>query len=291
MLLPALAQNGATKSAGDVKKGVVTATSRRSRSNSRPEATARREEASSLEAQAEKSWHEAGNYKEAERLFKESIALHSSDPFRKIAFSQMLAEQGKTSEAFSYYKDAVHPDPSVVSQSGVFDPLILARYGEVAKVAGAQSEVKWASREIARTASLNYPAFPKFSDEELNRLPVDALAELAVGLALDNRNKGEEAQATFNSVSKRHPDLALAHLLAAQQYERNVGPGYLPARAEYAKAAKTTAPLWTKKYANGVNVKQAAQKRLDKLAESGYMDGGKFVPAKIKKEIVAKSEQ
>ena len=160
---------------------------------------------------------------------------------------------------------------------------------EIAHAAGADAEEYWAKQELIISIPNFRPEFPKYSRQELDLQPVNDLVELAVGLLEENNGKPKDALAVFEKVAKRNPRLALAHLLVAQQYERTVGPGYMPARVANAKAAKTTEPLWIKEYSNGVNVKKAAQKRLDKLAESAYMDGDTFVPAKVKKETTIKS--
>lgn len=201
------------------------------------------------------------DYSSAEAFLKQAAELQPSDWSVKMGLAEMLSEEGKAVEAFAYECDAVRP---AVETGYPWDPITLARYAELARAAGKDQEAEWATRAIVLTASRRYSEFPKFTEDDLGLIPVEAMAKLAVGLEQNTSVDGRKALATFQSVVAENPRLALAHFYLAKEYETVVGVGYTSARTEYRQAASLGDPY----------VRAAALKQLKSLERSVPVSAG-----------------
>ncbi|RYZ85614.1 MAG: tetratricopeptide repeat protein, partial [Proteobacteria bacterium] len=216
--------------------------SHQGRARELPAVRARINEASNLALKADEALKQH-DYAKAESLYKKAESLHGNDMFLKFARSQVYSEQGRMKEAFETYREGIHPAPSEFQRFGYTDTLYFSRYAELAHAVGSQEEAEWAARQIVLTTWQAHSNFPKFTEKDLDSVPVDDLATLAVGLAQSRNGENKKALATFQRVAKQNPRLALAHLYIGEEYEKIVGPGYTPAREAYAKAVKLDDPV------------------------------------------------
>ena len=176
------------------------------------------------------------------------------------------------------YEQVIHPMPSEPQWFGYRQPSGYATYADIARKIGRNDEVRWAAEQTVLTAWEDYHNYPRFYKDELVRLPVEALAQLAIGLQEERSGSSKKAIATFQSVAKENPRLALAQLYMGQAYENMAGPGYTPAREAYAKAMQITASA-PKSDRVSAEVRARVRKRFQSLMRPGDRQTAKILAA------------
>lgn len=197
----------------------------------------RRSQAQVLQIEADKAWHQGNDLDKAEKLIRQSLQVDPQDIFAKSILAEILVEQGKSKEALVVYHDLLHPN--VPTNSGFeIDPLTLGRYSELCREARLSSEATWAERQIVLTAWRSYHSFPEIKASELKSYSVTEMAQLAQGLAWQQKGDDKTAYLLFSRVTKDQPNLALAHLYLGRSLERTKGFGVAEAKQEYTKASR-----------------------------------------------------
>ena len=162
-----------------------------------------------LYRQAYISWHHDHQFEKSRDLYRKLFATGTAKPSMHLSYADMLVENREKEEALLEYRLGF-ADESGVPLADPSHPLVMARYATLCRKGRQNEEADWAERQVILAAGERYPGYPRVSPDQLSRIPVHAMAEIARGLELQKRGENTQAFHLFQTVARENPDLVLA---------------------------------------------------------------------------------